>query len=96
LYLALSWFCFLGTNFRPVSCAQCVVRDLMPRLQQSTILNGPQSTYVWFFCCTSEIYTYQALIEAIGRNVDHKKWRFLSTFIIMLRHRQAATPCGDH
>ena len=59
------------------------------------MLDGPQSTYVWIFCCTNEIYKYQALIEAIGTNVD-QKWRFFSAFIIMLRQREAATRCGDH
>jgi len=34
------------------------------------MLNGPPSTYVWIVCCTKEVYKYQALIEAIGRNVE--------------------------
>ena len=67
-YLALSWFCFVGTNCRPVSGAQCVGRDLMPWVQPSTMLNGPQSAYVWIFCCTNEVYKYQLLGRMLTKN----------------------------
>jgi len=53
-----------------------VGRDLMPCVRQSTMQNGPKSTYVWIVCCTSEMYKYQALIEAVGRNADEWSGKF--------------------